>query len=197
MDISPPFEVKFIETARQLHSSGLHTSDNGVLVARLEGQDVIVITPAQSEFSSIERNDICRVNGAGEVLHRPPSAELPAELDFYLKVFQDRPDALVVAHVYPPHASVFAEKSELFELSENPDHSRVRELIKVECRECPSRFTGLCSCRPDIRQSYAGADALLIREDGIIVLAADFDSLFMKVETIEESAKKSYLSNSF
>lgn len=197
MDISPPFEVKFIETARQLHSSGLNTSDEGVLVARVEGRDLIAITPAQSEFQSLERDDICRVNGAGEVLHRPASAEIPAELDFYLKVFQDRPDALVVAHLYPPYASVFAQKSELFELSENPDHSRVRELIKVECRECPSRFTGLCSCRPDIRKSYAGADALLIKEDGIIVLAADFDSLYMKVEAIEDSAKKSHFSNSF
>ena len=197
MDIRPPHEIKLIETARQFHSSGLNTSDNGVLVARLDGQNLISIISAKSDFRSVERKDICQVNLTGEVIHEPSSAKLPAELDFYLKVFQDRPDALVVAHVCPPYASVFAVKSELFELSENPDHSRVRELIKVECRECPSRFTGLCSCRPDIRQSYAGADALLIREDGIIVLAADFDSLFMKVETIEESAKKSYLSNSF
>jgi ribulose-5-phosphate 4-epimerase/fuculose-1-phosphate aldolase len=188
--------MNLLETARQFHTSGLNTSGQGVLAARLGERDLISITSSKSDFESVQRDDIYQVNLAGEVVQGASSAELPAELDFYLKVFQDRPDTLVLAHLYPPYVSVFADKSQLFKLSENPGHSRVRELIKVECRECPSRFTGLCSCRPDIRKSYAGADALLIKEDGIIVLAADFDSLFNKVETIEDSAKKSYFSNS-
>ena len=196
MDINLANEITLIETARLLHSSGLNTSDKGVLVARLNGRDSVSITSATSEFRSIEREDICQVKLTGEVLHAPSSATLPAELDFYLKVFQDRADALVLAHIYPPYVSVFADKSQLFELSKSSGHSKVRELIRVECRECPSRFTGLCSCRPDIRKSYAGADALLIKEDGLIVLAADFDSLFIKAEAIEHSAMKSYFANS-
>ena len=186
--------MDLFETARQLHTSGLNTSGQGVLAVRLDVRDLISITSSKSAFRSVEQKDIYQVNLAGDIVQGASSAELPAGLDFYLKVFQDRADALVLAHVYPPYASVFADKAQLFEISENPGHSRVRELIMVECRQCPSRFTGLCSCRPDIRKSYAGADALLIKEDGIIVLAADFDSLFIKVETIEDSAKKSYFS---
>ena len=196
MDNNLANEINLIETARLLHSSGLNTSDKGVLGARLDGRDLVSITSATSDFKSIERQDICQVKLSGEVLYGTSSARLPAALDVYLKVFQDRADALVLAHIYPPYASVFADKSQLFEVSESSGHSRVRELIRVECRECPTRFTGLCSCRSDIRKSYAGADALLIKEDGIIVLAADFNSLFIKVEAIEHSAKISHLSNS-
>jgi len=186
--------MNLVETARLFYTSGLSTSYHGVLAARLGEQDVVCITAAKSDFKSIERQDFCFVNLAGEAVNGQPLQELPANLKFYLKVFQDRADVKVLAHVYPPHASGFAEKSELFELSENPVQSPVREFIKVECLECPSRFTGLCSCRNDIRKSYAGADALLIKEDGIIVLAADLDSLFLKVESLERSAQKSLAS---
>ena len=196
MNINLPNGINLIEAARLFHSSGLNTSEKGVLAARLDGRDLVSITSATSDFRSIERKDICQVKLNGEVLHEPSSVNLPSELDFYLKVFQDRTDALALAHIYPPYTSVFADKSQLFEVIKSSGHSRVRELIRVECRECPSRFTGLCSCRPDIRKSYAGADALLIKEDGLIVLAADFDSLFIKAEAIEHSAMKSYFANS-
>lgn len=184
--------MNLVETARLFYKSGLNTSYQGVLAARFDEQDVICITAAKSDFKSMARQDFCFVNLAGEVVNGASLQELPANLNFYLKVFQDRADAIVLAHVYPPYASTFAAKTQLFELSENPVQSPVREFIKVECLECPSRFTGLCSCRTDIRKSYAGADALLIKEDGIIVLAADLDALFLKVEYIERSAENSF-----
>lgn len=190
MEISLPSELNLIDTARLLHSSGFNTSYRGVLAARYDEQGVICITAAEKDFKSIEREDFCLVNLAGEAVNGASPPELPAHLKFYLKVFQDRADAIVLAHVYPPYASAFAEKAELFELSKDPAQSPVREFIRVECLECPSRFTGLCSCRTDIRKSYAGADALMIKEDGIIVMAADLDSLFLKVESIENSAQK-------
>ena len=66
---------------------------------------------------------------------------------------------------------------------------------EVECLECPCRFTGLCSCRSDLRKSYAGADALLIKQDGVIVMADDLKSLLLKVEFIEHAAHQSFLSS--
>ena len=188
--------MNLVETARLLYTSGLNTSYQGVLAARLGERNLICITAAKSDFKSIERQDICLLNLAGEVVNGPSLLELPANLKFYLKVFQDRADVKVLAHVYPPHARGFAEKSQMFELLGNPDKSEVRELIKVECLECPSRFTGLCSCRNEIRKSYAGADALLVKQDGLIVLAADLESLFLKVESLERSAQKSLATKS-
>ena len=185
------------DTAHLLHMRGLNASCEGVLAARLAEQDVICITSAKSDFKSIGRQDICLVNLAGKVVPGAPLQRPPDNLNFYLKVFQDRPDIFTLAHVYPPFASAFADQAQLFKISGNPDQSLVRELIKVECRECPSRFTGLCSCRGDIRKSYAGADALLIKEDGIVVLAADLSSLFEKIESIEQSAEMSFTSGSF
>ena len=153
--------MNLVETARLLYTSGLNTSYQGVLAARLGERNLICITAAKSDFKSIERQDICLLNLAGEVVNGPSLLELPANLKFYLKVFQDRADVKVLAHVYPPHARGFAEKSQMFELLGNPDKSEVRELIKVECLECPSRFTGLCSCRNEINWEDALACDLI------------------------------------
>ena len=192
MNTSLLTETHLVETARILYSSGLTTSHKGVLAVRPGNLNFILMTAAKSDFRSIDQQDICKINLAGEIISKPPLQEVPANLKFYLKVFQDRADVSMLAHLYPPYASVFAEKAQLFELSETPAHSLVRELIKVECLECPSRFTGLCSCRSDLRKSYAGADALLIKQDGVIVLADEINSLILKVQSIEDAAHKSF-----
>lgn len=170
----------------------MNKSKKGVLATRHAEQDLFLITAAGSNFQTIEDQGLCLVNLAGEFVKDVLVNELPPNLNFYLKVFEDRRDVAVLAHLFPPFTSIFADQAQLFELSENPTASPVRELIRVECRECPSRFTGLCSCRSDIRKSYAGADALLIKREGIVVLAENADALFLKVAWLERSAKKAY-----
>lgn len=196
MDTYLPTEVDLVQTARKFYSSGLSGAAVGVLAARHAAQDLIVITTATSDFKSLEAQDLCLVTPAGDFADNAVVKELPDSLNFYLKVFEDRADVVVLAHLFPPFTSVAAEQDQLIEFVDNHPHSPVGELLKVECRECPSRFTGLCSCRSEIRKSYAGADALLIKEDGIIVMAADLDTLFEKVAWLERVADKSLSSNS-
>ena len=197
MDVSLSEEKNLINTARLLCTSGLNESRQAVLAARNGEQDLILITAAKSDFKSIDYQDLHLISLTGDTTAEDASPEeLPGNLNFYLKVFEDRLDVAALAHLYPPCATIFADKAKLYELSQNPAHAPVREFMKVECRECPSRFTGLCSCRSDIRKGYTGADALLIKEDGIIVLAADLDSLYHKVESLERSAQK-HLSSDF
>jgi ribulose-5-phosphate 4-epimerase/fuculose-1-phosphate aldolase len=196
VDVSLSEEKHLINTARLLYTSGLNKSCQAVLAARNGERDVILVTAAKSDFKSIDYQDLHLVSLTGDTAEDASPEELPGNLNYYLKVFEDRLDVAALAHLYPPCATIFADKAQLYELSQNPAHAPVREFIKVECRECPSRFTGLCSCRSDIRKSYTGADALLIKGDGIIVLAADLDSLYHKVESLEWSAQK-HLSSDF
>lgn len=195
MDISLSTEVELVQTARKFYSSGLSGATGGVLAARHVTQDLILFTAADSDFKSLEEQDFCLVTPAGDVAGGAVAKELPGNLNFYLKVFEDRPDVEVLAHLFPPSTSDVADQDQLIELVDNHPYSPIRELLKVECRECPSRFTGLCSCRSEIRKSYAGADALLTKQEGVVVLATDLAALFAKVALLERVAEKSLSSN--
>ncbi len=175
-------------------SRGLTASGLGVLGVRTSDNDSILVTPAGMSFKDIRPNDICKIHLTGDILEMPAGLKPPSETTLYLKVFQDRPDVNALAHLYPPNACGYAEQNQLFPIPKDRDRQQLRELIKVECRECPSRYTGLCSCRTDIRQSYIGADALLLKENGIITLAADLSAVLDKTEFLENAAKSSSLS---
>lgn len=181
------------EAARKAFSSGLVTSLPGVLGLRLSPEAMTVFfTPADLSFEDVQPHQICVVHLTGTSLEVPDQLELPTHLKLYLKIFQDRQDVVAFAHLHPPKASSYAAQGLLFDLLGNVDQRPVKELLKVECSQCPSRFTGLCSCRSDIRKSYAGADALLLRGDGIITLAENLNSALSMALFIERSAQYAF-----
>lgn len=167
----------------------------GVLCLRLPGEALILVTPAEKSFEHITPEDIFLVSCAGEILEAPENLKLPPEITCYLKVFQDRPDVDALAHLHPRYACRYAEQGQLFKLPDRQDRDKIKELLRVLCRQCPSRFTGLCSCRTDIRQSYGGANALLLKEDGVITLAADLNSAFSMTEILEDAARDCFLTD--
>ena len=176
--------------AREACRLQLTSSGRGVISVRHSGNGSIMITAGGARLEDIDAGNILVVNRDGEIVGGDAGRSAPEELDLHLRVYQDRADVNVLAHLYPPHASAFADRGELFEISDQAARREIGEFIRVICRECPSRFTGLCSCWNDIRHSATGAGALLVKEDGIVVLAADFDTAFKRLELLEQTARE-------
>lgn len=202
-----PDSAQGAEDVRQKSRSGLAAAANlayshhftipglDVLCLRLPDEGLILVTPAEKSFEHITPADIFLVSLAGDILDAPENLKLPPELTCYLKVFQDRPDVDALAHLHPFYACRYALQGQLFQLPDRQSRQQIKELLRVLCRQCPSRFTGLCSCRTDIRQSYAGANALLLKEDGVITLAADLKAALRMTEVLENAARDCFLTD--
>ena len=168
----------------------LTSSSRGVISERQAENGLIKITAADVGLEKIDGGSVLLVNRDGDIVDGTGAGSLPEELELHLKVYRDRSDVNALVHLYPPHACVYADRGELFAIPDQSARREIGEFIRVICRECPSRFTGLCSCWSDIRQSASGAGALLVKDDGIVTLAADIESALRKAELIEAAARQ-------
>lgn len=176
--------------AREACRLHLTSSGRGVISVRQSGNKLIMITADGAGLEDLDAGNILVVNQDGDIVDGAAGRSAPQEMALHLRVYQDRSDVNVLVHLYPPHASAFADRGELFEVSDLGARREIGEFIRVICRECPSRFTGLCSCWNDIRQSASGAGALLVKDDGIVILAEDGDRAIRRAELIEQAARQ-------
>jgi ribulose-5-phosphate 4-epimerase/fuculose-1-phosphate aldolase len=179
-----------VAAAQEACRQHLVSPRQGVLSARHADGETILITPADVSLEELGPEKVCFVGQAGELVNGPEGIKVPDELELHLKAYRDRSDVNGIAHLHPPSACVFADRGELFSLPPHEVRQQVGDFIRVICRECPSRYTGLCACWNDIRQSASGAGALLLKEDGILGLADDLQKAVRTVALIEQAARE-------
>ena len=184
---------KLIAAAEEALKRRLLTAESAVLCERLPGENHLLITPAEVSFEHLRVDNIFLVSLNGDVLESADGCHLPADLSTYLKSFLDRSNINALGHFHPPYSYRYAAKTPLFEIMGNLTISKTGELLTVECKECPTRYTGLCSCRTDIKRHYSGAKALLLKDDGIITMAQTLDSVIQMADDIEQEARNYYI----
>lgn len=160
-----------------------------VLSLRLPTDNQILMTPAHISFEQLTGDDLFVLPIDGAVQEAADQSQLPADLVSYLKCFQDRGDISSLGHFHPPYLYRYAAKAPLFELLSKLPISKSGELLNVECKECPSRFTGLCSCRTDITRHYSGAKILLLKDNGILTMAQDLNAVIDMADDIEQKMR--------
>jgi len=177
------------DTAQEAYHRHLTASTQGVISLRLPVDGLFLITPFETSLEDLRSGDLCLINGSGEVIEGVPGSQLPPETKYHLKSFTVRTDINAIAHLYPPSASAYAARNEVFDLVTETARSTIKEVLRVQCGECISRFCGLCSCRTDIRVSYAGVNVLLLKEDGLVTLGASLDDILNLADIAEETAR--------
>lgn len=179
--------------AREVFRRRLTTSCLGAVSLRLPITDRFLVTPGEISMEDVRPEDVCLVDSGGNLLGSPAGLTPPAETSLYINVFKDRSDVDAIIHFFPPYGSAYASKGQLFPLLSRKARREIGEILKVDCRECPARFKGLCSCRTDIRESYAGVGTLLLKEDGMATLAASLDEALYKADLVEKAAEAAFM----
>jgi ribulose-5-phosphate 4-epimerase/fuculose-1-phosphate aldolase len=193
--VEPVLDIKLhsrralADTAQESCRRHLTVSGHGIISLRLPVADLFLITPYETSLEDLRSEDLCLINGRGEVIEGDSGSLLPPETKFHLKSFAVRTDINVIAHLYPPSASAYAARNEVFDLVTETARSQIKEVLRVQCGECISRFCGLCSCRTDIRVSYAGVNVMLLKEDGLVILGASLDDALNLTDIAEETAR--------
>lgn len=188
-DIIQQSRQALVVTAREAYQRHLIAETFGVISMRLPMAGLFLITPIGARFEDIRNEDTCLIDATGNLQQGITSLELPSETKFHLKCYMVRTDINAIVHLHPPHASAYALRGELFELVTETARSKIKEVLRVQCGECISRFCGLCSCRTDIRTSYAGVNVLLLKEDGIVSLGASLDDGLDLLDLAEQTAR--------
>ena len=175
--------------ARKAYQGQLTTGTVGVISMRLPAAGLFLITPAGNSFEDISDRDTCLVDATGTLQEASTGRQLPCETMFHLNAYMVRPDTHAIAHLHPSHASAYALRGEVFDLVTERARSEIKEVLRVQCRECFSRFCGLCSCRTDIRTSYAGVNVLLLKEDGVVILGTSLEDMLKRAKLTEKTAE--------
>ena len=183
--------------ARKAYRRDLTSATRGVISMRLPETGLYLITSSETSFDEIKGEDICLIDATGTMVDKNTSLYLPAETKYHLKSYQVRPDRQAIAHLYPPYISAYALQEKPFSLVTDTARNTIKEVLKVQCAECISRFCGLCACRTDIRTSYAGVDVLLLKEDGIVTLGSSLENALELAELAEKTSQETLINGSW
>ena len=95
----------FTEVCHRLAKQMYVTGYGGNLAWKVE-DDLLLITPTQTNKGDVKKKDVVFVDLEGNVVEgrRRPTGELP----MYLKFFNERQDVVSVIHCHPPHCGAVA-----------------------------------------------------------------------------------------
>ncbi len=178
--------------ARKAYKRRLTAGTKGVISMRLSPPGLFLITPLETSFEHISSGDPYLIDAAGRLLEGDNTFNLPPETKFHLKSYNVRTDINAIAHLYPPFASVYSLslRGKPFHLVTDAASRKTKEVLRVQCFDCISRFCGLCSCRSDIRTGYAGVDVLLLEEDGIVTLGTSLEEALNLASLAEQTSRE-------
>ena len=183
---------KLIDTAKDAYSHHLTCATLGTFSLRLSQTGTFLFTPLGIGFEDLSSEQLILVDSEGTIVEGTEGADLPLETSIFLNAYKARADVNAIAHLFPPYATAYSVRGKLFRLLTKSSQQILREVLKVECKECPSRFAGLCICNTDIRTSYSGVSTLLLKENGIITLGSDLAEALRLATLAEHTAKISF-----
>ncbi|MBE0585487.1 MAG: class II aldolase/adducin family protein [Desulfofustis sp.] len=191
-DANLPSRQALAAAAREAHQRQLTTAKRGVMSMRLPKSDQFLITSFGSSFEDLGSGYTCLIDATGTLLQGNTGLELPPETRYHLQSYAVRADICAIAHLYPSHVSAYARQGKVFDLVTDTARRVIKEVLRVQCSECISRFCGLCSCRTDIRRSYTGVNVLLLRDDGMVTLGTSLEDALNLAHLAEETARESF-----
>ena len=180
-----------LETSLWLSDHGYFGSLRGTggnVSVRIDGEDLMAITPSSVKYHEITPDDICIVDLSGPVVEgcRPPSVEA----GMHAAIYRERPDVNAVVHTHQIYGSIFALLNKpipaLFD--------EVSFMLGASVDVIPYAVSGSA----DLALNVAGklnnnANAYIIQNHGIIALGKNMDKALLAAELLEKVAHIYYM----
>ncbi len=155
----------------------------GNVSVRIDGEDLMAVTPSSVKYHEIATEDICICNLSGAVVEgaRAPSVEA----GMHASVYRERPDANAVVHTHQIYGSVFALLNKSIPALFDEVAFTLGESVEV----APYAISG----SPELAANVAGklgnnANAYIIQNHGIITLGKNMDKALLAAELLEKIA---------
>ncbi len=172
---------------KRMYERGFVASNDGNISVRIS-PDEILITPTGVSKGFMEPGQMVRVALDGTVLsrlHRPSS-----ELGMHLFIYNQRPDIQSVCHAHTPYATAFAASGRELDSCLLPEMIYTLGKVPLITYGTPGTeelYSGLSGYLRDY-------DAFLLANHGVVTVGASLTEAFHKMETVEHTAKITFLS---
>jgi L-ribulose-5-phosphate 4-epimerase len=181
------------EFSRRAFNRGLVSGTGGNMSVRIPGTDKVLITPSGISLGDIEPGINLLVNLEGSVVDSPPGLKPSKESSFHLAAYRTRPDVMAIAHLHPPFATAFANKGRPLPLVTVSSRVVLKDVPWVESALPGSRELYGFVC--EALEKHPGVRALLMKEHGVLTLAADLKTAYYLMDLVEDTAKIAYIAS--
>jgi L-fuculose-phosphate aldolase len=174
-----------VALGRRVVAAGLVVASGGNLAARLHDLDRILVTPQGWALDDLDATVLATVALDGRQIS---GAYAPTtELALHLGALQARPDAAVCLHLHPPMATLLhALGRPIWRIT--TDHAYYLRRLAV----VPFQQPGSDQLAQVVATELAGADIILLRHHGCLIVADSFDVGFSRGANLEAAARASY-----
>jgi ribulose-5-phosphate 4-epimerase/fuculose-1-phosphate aldolase len=181
------------EYSRRCFNRGLVSGTGGNLSVRIPGTDTALITPTGISLGDIdpEINLLMKIDGT--IIENPCGLKPSKETAFHLAVYQLRPEAGAVAHVHPPYATAYSNVVEKLPMVTVSAQGVLKEVPRIE-----SAMSGSTELYEFVKAGllkYPAARVLLMKEHGILAVAADLKTSYYLSDLTEDTAKIAFIAS--
>jgi L-fuculose-phosphate aldolase len=181
------------EFSRRAFNRGLVSGTGGNMSVRIPDTDKVLITPSGISLGDIEPEINLLVNLEGSVVDSPPGLKPSKESSFHLAAYRTRPDVMAIAHLHPAFATAFANKGRPLPLVTVSSRVVLKDVPWVESALPGSRELYEFVC--EALEKHPGVRALLMKEHGVLTLAADLKTAYYLTDLVEDTAKIAYIAS--
>jgi L-fuculose-phosphate aldolase len=170
------------DVGHRVYAKGYVASNDGNISARLS-DDEFLATPTGVSKGALTPDMICKVSPTGERLegYLSPSSEIR----LHLYCYRHRPDAHAVVHAHPPTATGFAVAGIALDQLTLPETIVSFGTVPL----APYATPGGDKLPRSIEGLVETCDAILLANHGAVTIGADVMSAYYKMETLEHTAK--------
>lgn len=175
---------KVVELARRAHAAGLVVAAGGNIAARAT-DEALWVTPTGFALADVTADDLAEVTPTGRHLRGPHAAT--SELPLHLAAFRTRPDVRWSMHLHPPTATLL-DALDIPIRTITTDHAYyLRTIARV-----PYLHPGGTDVAEAAATALRGADVVLLRHHGCLVVAETPDVLLSRALNLEAAAVATY-----
>lgn len=189
------FRRQLCHYAKLAADRGLFYGDSEFLSVRIPGTDIILVTPEKPGLETVAPEETLILSFKDASLAGSSHPNRPPDADFLGEAYLRRRSVFAIGHFHPPYATAYSSCEKNLPFVTRHSRTFLREILQVKCISCPSRFAGLCECFEGQRQSYAGVNVLLLKEDGIVTLGSNLEEVFLLADGVEQNARTAFLSS--
>jgi len=182
------FKKKVYDCIMELVREGYVQGTGGNVSTQVEGENLIVITPSQREYSSITYEDMCVVDF--ELKPVEDNALKPSvETALHLTVYKNRPDVSAVVHTHQQYASIFALINQPIPALFDEVASAIGPLVEV----VPYALSGSPQLAENVKSKLGNScNCYILQNHGALALGPDLFKAKRNAELLEKCARVYY-----
>ncbi|MDD4010894.1 MAG: class II aldolase/adducin family protein [Sphaerochaetaceae bacterium] len=177
-----PYAQIVAQFMNRLYRMGLTSTSGGNISLRIN-EDLIAITPSQTDKGNIEWDQIALLSIQGENL--TPSMKLSIESEMHRLIMIKRPDVNAVVHAHPCTASLLSASDLDVDASFLAEHYAILDKVV----RIPYALMGTKALAEAVSEGLIGANAGLLENHGAIAVGPSMLKAFDRLELLENAAK--------